>query len=339
MKKLSRWLLRLIGPLLLVFFLWRSDLGAIATSLAALAPWLLAASLALAPLFILVKSWRWELIMRELSLRPPRLAYLAVLYTIGLYAGGVTPGQSGDFIKGWYLRNRGLPLGPSLFSILLDRLFDFFVMALLSLLGLVAFIDVFPPEAQGAVRAVTVGFAAAVVVLTPALMARGPREWALGRLTPLLPGRVRASAERFREQLGQLSLRPGPFALLLLSTALSAGSTMLRIWLLYLALGLADIPLIEIIGSTALIAILQALPISFAGIGVRDAVLVAVLARHGHPPELAISLSALFLLLNIEHILLGFLVSLRYPLGERPEQTEGEAAVDGSDTTPPAPRI
>jgi glycosyltransferase 2 family protein len=315
MNQYARWLLRLIGPALLVFFLWRSDLRAIGQALAGLSWWPLLLSLGLMPLFIVVKAWRWSLIMRELALQPPSLAYLCALYTIGLYAGGVTPGQSGDFVKGWYLRDRGLPLGPSLFSIVLDRLFDFFVMALLALLGLVAFLDVLPPAVQPAVRAFTIAFAAVVVVLTPALMAHGPREWALGHLTPLLPGRVRGVAVHFRAQLQELRLRPGPFLLLLLATALSAGSTMVRIWLLYLALGLTSIPLIEIIGSTALIAILQALPISFAGIGVRDAVLVAVLGRHGAPPELAISLSALFLLVNIEHILVGFLVSLRYPLG------------------------
>lgn len=324
MKRYARWLVRLIGPALLIFFLWRSDLGAIAASFASLSWWPLLLSLGLMPLFILVKSWRWQLIMRELALQPPALPFLCALYTIGLYAGGVTPGQSGDFVKGWYLRDRGLPLGPSLFSIVLDRLFDLFVMALLSLLGLVAFVDVLPPQAQPAVRAFTVGFAAAVVLVTPALMARAPREWLLARAIPILPGRVRATAERFREQLAALELRPLPFLKLLLATAASAGSTMVRIWLLYLALDLASVPLIEIIGSTALIAILQALPVSFAGIGVRDAVLVAVLGRHGAPPELAISLSALFLLLNIEHILMGFLVSLRYPLGDR-AKAEAEA--------------
>jgi uncharacterized protein (TIRG00374 family) len=314
MNTYTRWLLRLIGPALLVFFLARSDLRAIAAAFASLDLWPFLLSLALFAPFIAVKSWRWLLIMRELEIRPPSFGYLCVLYTIGLFAGGVTPGQSGDFVKGWYLRQKGLPLGPSLFSILLDRLFDLFVMALLALLGLVAFVDVLPEAMRPAVRVATVGFAAAIVLMIPALMARRPREWALLRLIPRLPGRVRSAAERFRGQLAPLSFRPSLFGMLVVASALSAASTMVRIWLLYPSLRLYDIPLLEIIGSTALIAILQALPISFAGIGVRDAVLVALLARHGHPPELAISLSTLFLLINIEHILLGFLVSLRYPL-------------------------
>jgi glycosyltransferase 2 family protein len=332
MNKYARWLLRLIGPALLVFFLWRSDLGAIAGAFATLNPWPLALSLALFVIFIGVKTWRWAVIMREQGLTPPSYGHLFALYNIGLFAGGVTPGQSGDFVKGWYLRQRGLPLGPSLFSIVLDRLFDFLIMAPLAVLGLVVFIDVFPPETRDAVRAVTFGFAALIFVLTPGLMARGPREWAFARLSPLLPGRARGAAERIREQLAGLSLRPGALALLLLASILSAAATMVRIWLLYASLNLAGVPLLEIVGSTALIAILQALPISFAGIGVRDAVLVALLARHGHSPELALSLSALFLLLNVEHILIGFLVSLRYPLERADPAT---ATPDPAPAAPP----
>ena len=94
--------------------------------------------------------------------------------------------------------------------------------------------------------------------------------------------------------------------------------TIVRIYLLFVSMSLVNIPLLAIVSSTALIAILQALPISFAGIGVRDAILVLVLGRYGYSIEQALTLSALYLLLNIEHIVVGFLVSLRYPLGTAP---------------------
>ena len=137
-------------------------------------------------------------------------------------------------------------------------------------------------------------------------------------------------ADRLQD-LAQLSLRPGPAAKLLLASVTSAASTMLRIYLLFLALQLGNVPLLAIISSTALIAILQALPISFSGIGVRDAILIAVLARYGYTAELALILSALFLLLNIEHMLIGFLVSLRYPLGAQPD-----ASLSGEPREPAA---
>lgn len=325
MKRYSRWLLRLIGPALLVFFLWRSDLAALGAVLIGIDLGPLLLSLALMPVFIWVKSWRWSIIVREQGQTPPSLNFLAALYAIGLYAGGITPGQSGDFIKAWYLRERGVPLAPGLLSIVLDRLFDFVIWAVLAVLSLAAFIDVFPVETRDMVQFVTFGFAAAVLIATPGLMARGPREWVLGRLIPLLRGRPRETLERLREQLAPLSLRGGPLLLLLVSTIGSAASTFIRIYVLYLALRLYDIPMLEILASTGLIAILQALPISFAGVGVRDAVLIAMLQRHNYAPEIALGLSALFLLINLQHILVGFLVSLRYPLGETPKADTDES--------------
>jgi uncharacterized protein (TIRG00374 family) len=314
MNKYLRWLIRLIGPALLILFLWRSDFSLILRSFSSLVLWPVLLSLALLPVFVAIKAWRWNILMSELGMQAPPLGYSIALYMIGLFLGGTTPGQSGDFIKAWYLRERGQQLAPALFSIVLDRLFDFVIMALLALLALVEFLDLLPAPA----RIATVAFAAAVILLTPALMARAPREWLMTRALPFMPSRVRNAITRWRDQFAELSLRPALLAQLLLASVGSALSTIVRIYLLFLALPLDRVPLLAIISSTALIAILQALPISFAGIGVRDAILIAVLGRYGYPSEIALTLSALYLLINIEHIILGFLVSLRFPLGSTP---------------------
>jgi uncharacterized protein (TIRG00374 family) len=330
MRQGLRWAMRLIGPLLLLVFLWRTDLTLVGASLRQLDWTPLAWSLALFPLFVIVKSWRWVLIMRELGIAPPSLAETATLYTIGLYVGGITPGQSGDFIKAWYLRDRGQPLAAALFSIVVDRLFDFVVMAVLAIAGLAAFAAVFPPAMQAPLAGGTLVFAALVFALTPVLAARGARERMFAIVLPLVPERMRPAVAGWRDQLRGLSLRPALLGWLMLASLASAGSTVLRIWLLFAALSLGAVPPLAIIGATALISILQALPISFAGVGVRDAILIAVLGYYGYPAELAISLSALFLLLNIEHILLGFLVSLRHPIGRPPADAVAPPSPGGS---------
>ncbi|MFP4440085.1 MAG: hypothetical protein ACLFVO_22855 [Chloroflexaceae bacterium] len=76
------------------------------------------------------------------------------------------------------------------------------------------------------------------------------------------------------------------------------------------------LPLTLIIGSTALIAMLRVLPISSAGLGVQEVVLLAVLVPRGYAPEQSLSVAALFLLLTLEHILIGYIVSFWYPLGQ-----------------------
>jgi uncharacterized protein (TIRG00374 family) len=321
MRPYVRWLLRLIGPALLIYFLATSGVGEIARILGDLNLGWLLLSLALFPAFVAVKSWRWNVLMSELNLQTPPLLYSMTLYMIGLFLGGTTPGQSGDFVKAWYLRERGQPLAPVLFSILLDRLFDFLVMALLALLGLLVFIELFPREIQPIVVAAALLF----ILGTPVLMARRPRDWLMTRALPLLPARVRALIERWRGQFATLTLRPALLARLLLMSAASASITILRIYVLFLALDLTAVPVLAVIASTALVALLQTLPISIAGLGVRDAILIPVLALYGYSQEQALSLSALFLVVNIEHIVVGFLLSLRYPLGRA--------------QTPPAPEV
>jgi uncharacterized membrane protein YbhN (UPF0104 family) len=109
---------------------------------------------------------------------------------------------------------------------------------------------------------------------------------------------------------------------------------MVRIWLLFRALDV-DVPPALLVASAALISILQTLPVSIAGVGVRDAVLVAVLARHGYPAERALALSALFLVLVIEQMLIGFLVTMRHPLGAAAARSAISAATPGDGPSPP----
>jgi glycosyltransferase 2 family protein len=314
LNRYSRWLPRLIGPVLLVYFLLITPTHKILANLRELAwaPFLL--SLALYPVFVTIKAWRWNLLMRQLHLQAPPLGYSISLYMIGVFMGASTPGQTGDFIKAWYLRERGQPLAPALFSIVLDRLFDFLIMALLSLLGLITFLAVFPQQLQRTIQIATIGFAIGIALVIPALMARRPRERLLSGVRALVPQRERARLDRWREQFAVLEMRPTLMGKLLLATLGSATATMGRLWLLFRALDIT-IFMPALIAASALIAILQTLPISFSGIGVRDAILIPVLGRYGYGPDRALALSALFLMLNVEHVLLGFLVSLRHPLG------------------------
>ncbi len=46
--------------------------------------------------------------------------------------------------------------------------------------------------------------------------------------------------------------------------------------------------------------------------------LLAILVPRGYPPEQALSVATLFLLLTLEHILIGYIVSFWYPLGRGP---------------------
>ncbi|MBX0329285.1 flippase-like domain-containing protein [Oscillochloris sp. ZM17-4] len=312
MKNYLPWLLRLLGPLLLIIFLSRSNLGELWRTMSGAALWPIALSLLLMPPFVIIKSWRWARILREMGLQIDMPTAVA-LYTVGLFYGATTPGQAGDLLKAVYLRDRGQPLAPAMLSVVLDRLFDLLVMAALAVLGIFALGQLLP--SRGLQTALVVAMGLGLAVLTVLLVAHAPRQWALTVALPRLAPSLKASLDRWNSELGRLSLRPSLLAALGLASLGSAGFTFVRLWLLFLSLGLSAVPLYVVVGVSALIAVLQVLPISVGGMGVREVVLIPVLASYSYSAEQAITLSALFLLLNIEHIVVGFIVSFWYPLG------------------------
>lgn len=312
MKKILPWLLRLLGPALLLLFLANANLGELWATLRDAELWPIALSLLLMPPFVLIKAWRWLRIMREMGLQ---LDYPTAsgLYTVGLFYGATTPGQAGDLLKAVYVRDRGQPLAPAMLSVVLDRLFDLVVMAALATLGIFALGQLLP--SRGLQTAVVVLMGLGLVTLTVVLVARGPREWVLTVALPRIAPRFQTTLDRWNTQLRTLTLRPALIVELGLLSLGSAFFTFVRLWLLFLALNLSLVPLYVVVGASALIAVLQVLPISIAGVGVRDAVLIAVLQPYGYTAEQALTLSALFLLINLEHILVGFIFSFWYPLG------------------------
>lgn len=312
MRPIFLWLLRLIGPALLIGFLLTSDLGLLweIVRSAEIVPiiW----SLALLPPFIILKSWRWIQILRAMNLSLD-LPTACALYTVGIFYGAMTPGQAGDLLKAIYLRDRGQPVAPALLSVVLDRLCDLIIMSALGTIGVFALGRLLPSrELQ---QAIVIAMGIGLVTVTVLLTARGPRSWLLTVVLPRIAPRLRSRLDRWNEQMHSLTFTPSLIATVSAATIASVLFTFLRLWLLYLALGLNAVPLLVVIGSSALISVLQALPISIGGVGVRDVVLVATLAAYGYAQEQALTLAALFLLINVEHIIVGFIVSLWFPLG------------------------
>jgi len=328
-----RWLTRLIGPAVLLYFLATSDLHRIGSILREVRWTPLVLSLALFPGVVLTKAWRWRRLIGELGMPTPSFGRAVTLFLIGQFAGAATPGQSGDFVRAWYLREQGGALSTALFSILFDRLLDFLLLALVSLVGLVAFLDVFPRAMRPGILVATIGFTAVMVLTVPALMARRSRRALFERMRRLAPASLAPRLERWQTLLDTLEVHPPLVLALLGATVAATVVVMVRIWLLFRALDVI-VPATLLVASAALISILQTLPVSIAGVGVRDAVLVAALARYGYPAERALALSALFLVLVLEQMLIGFVVTMRHPLGAGASRDAMSAATRG-DGVPP----
>jgi uncharacterized membrane protein YbhN (UPF0104 family) len=117
----------------------------------------------------------------------------------------------------------------------------------------------------------------------------------------VLPGRLK------RIVAGQVGVGGAALARAAGWTVGSFAVSIFRVWLLALGLGLVFGPA-DISGMVGLTTVAALVPVSIAGAGPRDAVLVALFAHLGYRAEQAVALSALILLLNLTNAALGYAV-------------------------------
>ncbi|RIK26775.1 MAG: hypothetical protein DCC52_09965 [Chloroflexi bacterium] len=131
-------LLRVLALLaLLAFVLWlKVDLYATFEILRAANLWWVGLALLGFIPFLLIKAWRWQIILRDLGVPIP-FRQAVRLYALGLGAGMLTPGNVGDAVKVAYFRERGF--SESVISVVLDRIWDVLILLLLAGSGVFMF--------------------------------------------------------------------------------------------------------------------------------------------------------------------------------------------------------
>ena len=116
--------LRILGILLLVWLVSGVNFEELAESLSEVSrPLLFIAFFMILP-HVFSKVWRWKLILENQGdcypLKPAALAYFG-----GIFAGLLTPGRLGEFVRAIHFqRDCQVRLGRALFSVMMERLFD-----------------------------------------------------------------------------------------------------------------------------------------------------------------------------------------------------------------------
>ncbi len=280
---------RAIGPAILALVLYR--LGTRET-LAAIgeadpAP-LIAAYLLFIPSLAL-RSLRWQSLISPQGVRLG-FAEAVSVYGFSILVGTATPGRVGEFVKALHLREKGMSLGESLSSVVVDRLFD--LVFLLAFGAMALWLVVFP----GRMSSWHAAAIAILVALGPILLWLATRGRIYRTTSRWLAA---ASSERlargyrdFAAGLRGLSARTLARALLL--TGLAWGANYSAVYLLSLAIGF-DIPFLPLVCIAAASSLVTMLPISVLGLGTRDVALMLMLDPHGVPATGAVAFSALIL--------------------------------------------
>lgn len=275
-----RWALRLIGPVILAVVLLRlpepKKLWELVRSVHAL-PLVAAIALNIVPLYL--KALRWSLQLRTRGIDyPTRKAFVSL--GASLYLGMLTPGRVGDVVRVQYLKHEAnVPYAEGLASIVLDRLMDLYVLA-----GFVAVaVAHYGTKLDERVRIVSWVMVAATIVLPVLFFVPGLAE----RVLHVVYRRMSKEASdsgwpRFLE--GVRSAARGAIVPCLLLTLAAFVTTYLQGWLAARAMGL-ELSLYECVCLIAVQSFMGLLPISIAGLGVREAFYTAIFPAIGFSAE------------------------------------------------------
>jgi glycosyltransferase 2 family protein len=278
----------------------RLDLGTAAGLMHHASPELLAATFAILVVGNLCVGLRWHLILSAATLSPGPAA-LAKLVFVGSFFNQVLPtGVGGDVVRAWRCRKLGIGLGPAIRSILLDRAWGYGVLVMIYAAALPSLLRVLPdPRERAAVVIVLAGAVTALVALLS--LDRLPR--------PLLRLRLVAPFVELSREARSLWRQPARCGAVLAMSMLTIGLPIVACKLIGDGIG-SPLSLVVWAMVFAPVTLIQLLPVSLAGWGVREMALVVALGAFGVPAEAALAISILMGLFTLVIGLPGGLIWL-----------------------------
>lgn len=288
---LSRWWphLRLLISLgLLALVLSKLDLARVAVVLEGARLQLVAIAVAVYCAGRFFAALRWYILIRAMNASAPYLSLVRLTF-IGTFLHFLPAGTvalEASRVDG--LRRETSDLAGSVASVLAERVFGFFALIVVALVGLSLAPPGVPPVfAQLAALGMVIAVAACVTVMSKVL-----RRKLDGLLETIGLGFVRPRLDKLYSRLDTMRDHPG---LLALSLAAALFNTLFRIvpaLLVALALGV-HVALLQLFIIVPIIVFAQQIPISVGGLGVREVGWVALLGLIGVPASDAAVLAIL----------------------------------------------
>ena len=226
---------------------------------------------------------RWHIVLAAETPSPGPWILLKIVL-VGLFFNQVLPsGIGGDAVRAWRCHQLGIGAAAAIRSLVLDRVSGYFVLVVLFAACLPVLLQIFPDARQQCGVVLLLG-AALCGLFALFLMDYLPRRLWRFRL-------VSEFAVLSREGR-RLFARPARLAALLGLAAITIGLTILAFMLVAKSLG------VELSFGTWLaivppVSLIQLVPVSLAGWGVRELGFVVVLAGFGIPAEAALATSVL----------------------------------------------
>lgn len=298
------WLIRnapkLVGIILILVIFDYLDMPKVWTLITHLKLGWLIAALPMYLIIMLIKSYRWQKILYKQGIAY-ELKSLFAIYLISFTFGLVSPGRLGDFVKVLYLKQDGYPFSKSVFSSLMDRIYDVVFLLLIGFLSLLAFLSLFRFQA-GILLGCLFLIGGLILVI---YRQRKYLEKALSRVfNEKHIAWLKNVVSELKLETKQLDREN--IILCSMLTIIAWSIAFLQGYMISRSLDI-NISFITVAACISIAAILNLLPISILGIGTRDAVFISIFAMLSLSSEQAVAFSMLILLFLVFNGILGVL--------------------------------
>jgi uncharacterized protein (TIRG00374 family) len=234
------------------------------------------------------KALRWNLIKQGLGIlvSPSQSFFYQLIGQMAFF----TPGRIGDFIKALYLKAKDYSLGKSIISIIGDRLFDVVTMVIVGVGGFAYF---FNETIRENFIAVAMGSILLLGVLLIGIKYRaGIKNLLKGILKFFVPGQFKPRVDTLLSDLKNhvVTYSIKQIFVLFFISIVGFSLQVLKVYFFARSIGIS-VSFFPLAGIIALMSLSNLLPISFVGLGTRDAVFLYFFGLLGVAPAKSIGLS------------------------------------------------
>jgi hypothetical protein len=296
--------LKIIVSLVLIVFILRGiELDKLIGVLVNANPVLLGLTVLLVFIGVVLRAWRWKILLDVLKVGVP-IRELTEIYLVGFLFNNLLPsGLGGDAIRMIELNRHSSRASDAVTSVFVDRLLGLFAALTLALIALIFRWNVIPSHIAFLSIIIFVGILGGGFFLINEPLYRIVRKVGLIRwLTDIkfINSLFQSFQDYSPAALGQSFLVSLVFNVLLITQNMFIG----------LSLG-ADVALAHYLVFVPIASIVLILPISFAGLGVREGAYVYLFSQIGVAEEVALGISLLvYFLGNVTPGLVGGVVYL-----------------------------
>lgn len=249
---------------------------------------------------LVLSAWRWQRVLLVFDQRVP-VRVLLSHYLAGQFVGNVLPSTiGGDVLRVGRVSNSTDSTSTAFASVALERLTGFVALPLLSFVGFLAMPSLVEGDTARAAHFALLVDGVSLVALVAILVLAG---------SPRLAGRFRDHVNWMRfigaVHLGvdRLRRRPRLALSVLYAAVVYQLSTVLAVWCAIHLLDL-EVPNAAVLAFVPAVAMIQVLPISLSGLGVREGALVLFLHHWVHSGQ-AVAIGLLWYAMLLVVSLLG----------------------------------